>query len=230
MAIAINSTAVSSQPTTSSATRTIAFTNTSGTFLVIGISRFRNVATSSITYNGVSMTNAVSSVDASFYRSEIWYLANPSVGSNNFVITFASATDDGVVAGMVSLTGVNNASPIGATANQVSATNSTTPSINITTTFNNSYIFDCFYRNLSTTDVATAPQSEVWGQNDLYGTEGGGGSYKSFPTAGATSMSWTLGASGLWIMSAIELKQGSSGLPPRPIRNPTSGVMYFGLN
>ena len=210
MAIAIDSTGSAAPSTASSSTRTVSFTNTAGTFMVVGIARFRNVTTNSVTYNGVSMTKAVESIESSANRSEIWYLASPATGTNNLVVTFSSATDDGLVIGFTSMTGVNNSSPIGTTANQAGGTTSTTPSIAITTANNNSYIFDSLYRN-ATTETATAPQTEVWGREDLYTTQGGAGSYKSFPTAGATTMAWTLGASKLWIMCAAEIKEAVAG-------------------
>lgn len=205
MAIAVDSTGSATPSSASSSTRTVSFTNTAGTFLVVGIARFRNVTTNSVTYNGVSMTKAVESIESSANRCELWYLANPATGANNIVVTFSTTTDDGLVIGSISFTGVDNASPIGTTANQVAGTTSNSPSIAITTANNNSYIVDCLYRNAST-ETATAPQTEVWGREDTYGTQGGAGSYKSFPTAGATTMGWSLGSSVLWIMCAMEIK------------------------
>ena len=216
MAIAIDSTGVANSTTASSTTRTVAFNNVAGTFLAVGITRFRNVTTNSVTYNGVAMTKAVDSIEASSNRAELWYLASPATGSNNIVVTFSAATDDALVIGSISYTGVDNASPIGATASQAGATTSTAPSINITTLNNNSYIMDAMYKNSTATETATAPQTEVWGQVDAYGTEGGAGSYKSFPTAGATSMAWTLSASTLWIMCAMEIKESVSGATAFP--------------
>ena len=209
MAITIDSTGSATPSIASSSTRTVSFTNTAGTFMVVGIARFRNVTTNSVTYNGVSMTKAVESIESSANRSEIWYLASPATGANNLVVTFSGATDDGLVIGFTTMTGVDNASPIGTTASQAGGTTSTAPSIAITTANNNSYIFDSLYRN-SNTETATSPQTEVWGREDAYGTQGGAGSYKSFATAGATTMAWTLGASKLWIMCAVEVKESAS--------------------
>ena len=112
--------------------------------------------------------------------------------------------------GFATMTGVDNASPIGTTANQTVLTTSASPSIAITTANNNSYIFDAMYRN-ATTETATSPQTEFYGGEDAYGSEGGAGSYKSFTTAGATTMAWTLGVSKPWIMCAAEIKESTAG-------------------
>ncbi|MEE9191032.1 MAG: hypothetical protein V3U04_00250, partial [Candidatus Aerophobetes bacterium] len=88
---------------------------------------------SSITYGGTSLTlvKVQDGGTSDDQRVELWYLAGPSVGAANVVVTFASYVNpDAIVA--VNLTGVDQNDPIGAT-DGASATSGTQATTSITT-------------------------------------------------------------------------------------------------
>lgn len=74
------------------------------------------------TYNGVALTQAATATGSSVNRRirvHLWYLINPPVGTANIVVTFPDQGDDFMASSTfyaVTLTGVKQASPVGATA------------------------------------------------------------------------------------------------------------------
>jgi len=92
-----------------------------------------------ITYNGVSMSLLEGgSVNSGDYYTHVYGLANPASGSNNVVITYSSS--DAVLATAISYTGVNQASPIDATALVTDLSASSPASFSITTTASNCWL------------------------------------------------------------------------------------------
>jgi hypothetical protein len=68
---------------------------------------------SSITYNGAALTLAGAHNDATnTKRIEMWYMVGPAIGTNNVVVTVASAAAVGVVAGATTFTGADQTSPV----------------------------------------------------------------------------------------------------------------------
>lgn len=62
----------------------------SNRYLVLVIGTADNVnAITSVTYNGVAMTSLVSEASPAYCTYVVYYLANPSSGSNNVVVTWA---------------------------------------------------------------------------------------------------------------------------------------------
>lgn len=119
-----------------SASHTFAVNATGGDFLVVGA--FHNGTTEdsmAATYNGVSMTEVNAGIGAAGVGYvKLFYLANPTSGSNNVVI---SKTGNAFIAGMTSLySGVNSTGqPDAQTTN--SATGTTGITTNLTTIANN---------------------------------------------------------------------------------------------
>ncbi|TLX90775.1 MAG: hypothetical protein E6K93_05565, partial [Thaumarchaeota archaeon] len=75
--------------------------------LIVVVEANNNVA-STITYNGIPMTKAISSFTSN--DAEIWYQANPASGAHNIVVTMAGSTS--VIVGAYSLFGVDQTNPI----------------------------------------------------------------------------------------------------------------------
>jgi hypothetical protein len=71
---------------------------------------------SSVTFNGVSLS-LVGAQDTSdgLARVEIWKLVAPPTGNHDVVVTL-SGTPDGVTAGVITFTGVNQTTPLGSFA------------------------------------------------------------------------------------------------------------------
>lgn len=92
---------------------------------------------SGVTYAGVSMTKLAThrvGADRSF---DVYYLVNPTSGSNNVVIT--RGVSGLIVSGFVAYTGVNQTTPIPSNTTFTDTTADTTIAENFTTTLNNSW-------------------------------------------------------------------------------------------
>lgn len=166
---------------------------------------FRPRTVSSVTYNGVSLTHVVTS--DSGYDAAIYRLLAPSSGANNLVWTFSGTT--GATFGSVSLHGVHQTTPTGATNGGTGTSNS--PSNSLTTTAANSYLVDSIYRNNANTMTAGAGQTEFQDNvTQVFGSEGGGASYKAATTVGSYSMAWSWSSSTAWSQALAEVLEAVS--------------------
>ena len=114
MAIAFD--AASSGSVSSGSSLTFSHTVASGSdrALFVSTGYYTNtVSVTGITYNGVSLTKQRRYNDGTrAATSEVWYLAAPDVGTYNVVITLSGAWTSNWVAAAISLTGVNQTTPI----------------------------------------------------------------------------------------------------------------------
>jgi len=196
----------SSGPASESTTMTFSHDN-NGDFLVVCFQWFRTLTVSSVTYNGVAMTQAAYSNNN--YDSAIYYLDSPASGSNNVVVTLSGTS--GITGSAISLTGVDGASPLGAT-NTAYTASTNAPSLSVTTTKANSIIIDSIYRNNNNAMTAGAGQTEFQDNTDLvFGTEGGGASYEMATTTGSYAMSWSWSSATAVSHAAAEFKEDASG-------------------
>ena len=69
---------------------------------------------SSITYNDISLTYVNSETQSDDARVEIWKLVAPPTGTHDVDISFSTALRHNAVAGVVTLTGVDQSDPLGA--------------------------------------------------------------------------------------------------------------------
>ena len=91
-----------------------------------------------VTYAGVSMTQIWSySADGAGNGVTTWFLANPTSGSNNVVISTSVATT--IMCHIVSYTGVNQSTPVGAVVTNWPTTTGTWTQT-LTTTVDNSWL------------------------------------------------------------------------------------------
>lgn len=172
--------------------------------LFVGVSSQDDTGTttvSSITYNGVSMTQ-VATVDVedntagnAHCTADLWELAAPSSGSNTVSVTLDGTTDYSV-AGAATFSRVNQTNPISATTTQTKINQGQTITTSITPTAADTMIFDtiCAWQNVTAyTFAADSAQTETWGV-DFSGdnTMFGGGSYEANTGTAATSSAWTV--------------------------------------
>lgn len=101
--------------------------NTQSNQVLVVTSAIEHTATtrtiSSITYNGVGLTSAVGTTNSN-RRVEIWYLLNPSTGTNNVTITYSGTTDD-IMAGATNLYNVAQQAPTQTATNTNDSANTT---------------------------------------------------------------------------------------------------------
>lgn len=96
--------------------------------LIVGVSLFATGSVSSVTYNSVAMSFVRGDTNG-IYRSEIWRLVAPSIGSNSVAVTLSGSLTS--IANAQSYSGVDQASPID--ANNGSNGTSTPAAASVTT-------------------------------------------------------------------------------------------------
>lgn len=178
-----------------------------GTNLVLAVSVASYRGPSSCSYNSVAMTLGVSA-SLGQAKTGVYYLANPSTGSNTVSFTATSSGMDDICA--ISFSGADTSSPTGITGTNTT-TNSNTISQSVTTTRANSFLVDAVATEDDSTHVygPDAGQTQrMWGQSDFW--IGGGASTKPTTSISSYTMGWTLSsgaqANNLSI-SIIEVKE-----------------------
>ena len=183
-----------------------------GDLLVVGVSGSDGGAyTTTVTYNGVPMTQKIRKrTSASQGYAELFYLESPASGSNTVVVTFSEAVND-AVAGGVSISGYEAGDPVGA-SNSASG-NSTAISTSVTTTADNSIVIDMAMQGGNTSMTIGASQTQRF-FNSSAGSWINTGRCSTEPkvSAGAVTMSWTLGGSRDWAQVAMEIKESTASV------------------
>lgn len=150
----------------------LSYTLGSGASLWVCIPQYPGGLPSSVKWNTTeSLTNIVSNNQSpTFTEQSYWYIVNPTSGTHNITVTYASGTEFDI--GAISFTGTAS-SPAGATA-----TTGTTPATGtsftmpITSTTANSYVIDCGTINGSAT-ISSTGSGQVNKVNYLHSEAGG---------------------------------------------------------
>jgi hypothetical protein len=173
---------------------------------------------STITYNGVAMTAVVSPLDTGGgERHGMWYLVNPASGANNLSVTFSGTTP--YVALLSSYTGIDQASPIGATRTETGLETGTSYSEALTTTTNDSWIVwgtrEYAGRTISAGADTTLLQREatIYGMIQARSTSGA--------AAGSRTLTLTASASGNWFSDIL------AEIKPATVVANNNGFMAF---
>ena len=185
---------------------------TSGTdrLMLVGVSMNLggSQTVSSVTYNGDSLS-LVGVKEAGDARIEIWALLAPDVGTFNVDIAFSSPTD-GNTAGVMTFTGVDQSTPLGAFASDFgygeSTASATVSSAADELVFGVVSIDDPNFRVLT----EGAGQTERW-ELDGFQTTGGG---STAPGAPSVNMSWTWAPSDNWAAGGVSIKPSVSNTIP----------------
>ena len=138
---------------------------------------------SSVTYNGVAMTQAAYAT-ANGRATALYYLVNPSAGTNNVVITF-SATAGRVICGAHTWSGANSTQ-----TPQTQSANGTGTTFTVTCGTNSGeLIVDCIAAVFSSGDVVAVGANQTERGNRGVGASVGGSSSQDGADGGV--MSWT---------------------------------------
>ena len=158
-----------------------------------GIVGDADVPVSGITYAGAALTKARSDYNDNNFRtgSEIWYKVNPATGVNNIITTWTGTVEHaGVIA--ISLTGVDQTNPIGASAGRVAnAGTNVFVDITIPQDDDESWLVDCFYHRDGANLTVHSLQTQIAQLAVNAGGDRAGASYKGPQGLGARRMSWT---------------------------------------
>lgn len=168
---------------------------------------------SSATYNAVGMTQINNVQNDANTNSYQHYLYAPSTGANNVVISSSLGANTIILGGSISFSGTDS-SPIGAN-NTAGPTNSTTPSVSVTTTFANSMLFDTVRLNSDITTltptVTGSNQTSRYQRDEGFGGTSQIGSTKTTTSTGSYTCSWSMLASTPWSSLVSEVKELASG-------------------
>jgi hypothetical protein len=187
---------------------TVAGTNK---LLIVGVSIGDDSAVSTVTYSGQSLTlirfDEVTTTDR---RSELWYLVNPPSGTADVVVTLDK--NEQIVIGAISFTNVHQSGPINADNGDTDLTDTTHPSVSLTTTIDNALIVDVVSA-VNGPMTPSAYQTERWDLNR--GQLVGSGSTNQTTTANTYTMSWTNdGGLDQWAMSAAAIRPADPACGP----------------
>lgn len=199
---------------TTSANVTVSHTTSgAGRLMLVGVSITKEAGgapsvSATSNYNGTTLTfvGALSTPDDKG-RVEVWRLLAPATGTHDLTINL-SATPDGATVGVMTFTGVDQATPLGAFAS--AQNDSGTASVNV-----NSAVGELIFAALVVEgggDIDLVPgagQTERW---DLWqagtATTNGGGSTKA-GAAGAVPMTWAF-SSDKWAIGGVSIKPGAT--------------------
>ena len=172
---------------------------------------------STVTYNGVNLflVGFLESKSNAESRVEIWALLAPDLGTHDVVVTMSNTKYSGLVAGVMTFTGVNQTTPL---ANFVgNSGNSTTASATVGSKTDD-LVFAAVHSRNGITAVAGSGQTEYW---DL--TTGATNS-SGTTAAGATSVTntWAVNNDN-WTAAAISVLAASN---PPPAFNQSPGLWF----
>ncbi len=183
--------------TSSSSPMTIEHT-VSGTdrLLVVAISQGNlNSPVASLTYGGTSLT-ALGTESAGPPRIEMWYLLDPLVGTADVVVTFSGTPSDGAVVGVMTLTNVNQTTPLGPF---VSKAGNGTASVDVTSA-EGELVIDILAKDTPNSPAVGSGQTKKWSQafNNAHGA------LSTRPGAETVTMAWW--SADDWAIGAVSVK------------------------
>ena len=178
-------------------------TATTGLMLV-GISIDNNTVISSVTNNGVGLTN-VGSIANGNPRVEIWQQKAPPTGTFNVVITAASDVE--MYAGVATFTGVDQTTPLDGAPFVTNTGTSTAASVTVPWV-TGEIAFDVMAANSTPTITVSGVQTQRWNFHTS-GISGSGGT-APFTSGTSVAMNWTLSASNPWVSAGVAIKPAAA--------------------
>lgn len=151
---------------------------------------------SSITFNGVgtgwSQAQSVTQDQSGDeMTASIWDKVNPGAATANIVVTLLGTCFFAAM-GAVSLSGVNQSTPRDGADTSVTDSDGANIVTTPTTTMAGCYAVDSFYDSSAVANITMdGGQTEIFKTGTDGGSDSAGASYKSVPTAGAQTMTWT---------------------------------------
>ena len=167
-----------------------------------------DVAVTTVTANGVPLRKVrgdLRTEGGASFGTELWYLVNPSVGTNTIAVTWKGALSDYGVGSATSYFGVNQVTPIDAHAGRGSR--GTILSTTITTVANHALITDCAIGQTNSGLTLGAGQTTRVDRVTTGPLDGAGVStVNDKAVAGSETMDWTQALAENWVISAVSLR------------------------
>ncbi len=160
----------------------------------------------SSTWNGVALTKVFSQRENSFIgmSAELWSLVAPDTGTHDFVVNWGS----GGVAGLLSLNGVDQSTPLGTFARAEG--NSTAPST-VVSSASGELVVDSLAIGAGITLTVGSGQTQIF-QQVGFGGWIGAGSYEA--GAGSVTMDWASSITDPWAIGAVPVKPAAAAGNP----------------
>lgn len=163
-----------------------------------------------VTYNGLPLALIGAQNNGASVRVEQWYLTAPPAGA--FTVQVNLSGNARVTAGSVSLTGVDQATPIDASA--PASGSGGNPSVTVTTLTDRAWVVDALAHRLSPAVTAGAGQTAQWtnvtGGGPVNGVGGASSTEGPKTPAGAVAMTWTLAPGQDWALHAVALRPAAA--------------------
>lgn len=177
-----------------------------------------------VTYNGVALT--LQRRDYVTYQvvAETWTLVAPATGANNVQVTLSGA--DKMAMGAISLTGVDQSTPVGAKNGYITSSGTGGPqSISLTTSYDNSWIVEFCCVNDPQQPSVNSGQTSRWAVNTTgspaAGNSGARGATQVATTPGGYTCGYNWTSTVKYGIQAIEIREvGATG--NGRIMNPSS--------
>jgi hypothetical protein len=170
-------------------------------FVVVGAgsSVVGNRVVTSVTYNGVALTQAWALNGPGWVRNEGWYLVAPATGANTVVVTYAGNNLQ-AAAGGVSFTGVNQTTPVDTAATASGNTGNPTVVVSSATT---DIVISGVSSDAQTTLAVGGTGTQRWRVLNVDTDT----AYGSSTDAGASSvtMIWTQSGNENWAMGGVSI-------------------------
>lgn len=204
------------QPSMSSGSVSHTTTSSTPRAMVIGFSYTDSrdaFNTTPIKYNGTGLSNQMSYTGGSNVKVRFYTLVTPDSGTHN--VTWASTFNAPCVIGIMTLTGVDTSTLVGAT-NTSQPGNGNPVTLSLTTSYNNSLVISCIALNNAGSFTLTngALGTERW--NLTSGNHKGGGNSRDTTAAGSYSLDWVTTDTSGTAWGIIEIASADQTLPPTP--------------
>jgi len=203
MAIVLDNSDGTHSITTSSTS--FAYTCTGSNLLLlvtVGVDDSGTVDVSSITYNGVGLTNANANGNYNLQNkhSRIWYLINPATGSNTLAITLTGDPSDIAVIGVISLTGVHQTTPIDVAGGTTNA-NGTSLTKSLTAAATDEWQVSVVTEDTEALTASTNQTTRFTNTDSSFSRIAGGA--KALAGSGSQAVVWTVASAVNYAMSVV---------------------------
>lgn len=220
---------VSSASTSTSGASSLTWSHTvtsagSNRLLVVGVASDDNTprTVSSVTYNGVNLTQVPGGTADNLARVDMWYLVNPATGANDVVVTLSGSTE--FSAGATSWTGVDQTTPLGTAS--ATAGHSSSVSLSGVSSAADEFVVDVVAIDSSSATITSdVSQASRWERGGGEATAGGlnvVGGQSTEAGAASVTMSWSVSATKDWAIAAVSIKPASANQAPTAPTTPYS--------
>lgn len=222
--LAITQDAVSNGATSSLGASSLTVAHTVGTganaILIVEYSTRGTTSPTSITYNGVALTQLSAISNGTVVTSEIWYLKAPTTGTHNIVVTLATPHEFTI--GATSFFNVNLTTTFGTPTTGTGT--STSPSIAVASATGNLVIDTIATRQQSGAPTVGAGQTQLWTNNSGTASADELGAGSTEAGAASVTMSWTLTDSMEWASIGVSLTAAPNVAPV--VSNTAAALAY----